>query len=799
MRAPLSWLREFTPVEAEPRAIAEVFDQLGFEVEAISEPGRDIGGVVAARVVAVRPHPDADRLRLVEVAYGLGETTVVCGAPNLTEGMVVAFAGEGSTLPGGITLEARKIRGVTSDGMLCSPAELGLGEDHDGILELDAEAEIGVDVVEVLGLDDVVFDLAITPNRPDAMGIIGLARELAAHYGIPCTIPDPDETTASGVDDRGAGIDAAISVTIEAPDRCPRYLARVVSVVMGESPAWMARRLTLAGMRPISNVVDVTNYVLLERNQPLHAFDLDRLAGRGIVVRLAHDGERIETLDRVERTLTSGDLMICDADRGPQALAGIMGSGDSEVSETTTTILVEAAYFDPMGIARTSKRLGLRSESSHRFERGIDPDAVATAAARAVALLGEVADGHASPEVIDDYPRPHQRPHITVRTARVGALLGVALTPREVTDALTPLGIDVTGDGPDFDAVPPSWRPDLEREIDLVEEVARRIGLDSIPRTLPNVTGERRGLTPRQRDRRLVADLLVGLGLFEAVSVPLIAPGDVERLGLGTDGLVHAVNSLRVDESVLRPAILPGLVAAVARNTAYGRPDVALFEMGHVFAAPNTGDLLPDEPDHIAVVLAGLVHRRPIEPDRPVDVYDVTDVVTALGEGLGLAALEVTSADVVGFVSGRSAIVTVDGSEIGRVGELPSDLGDGDGPLVALELDLDALLDGTRRDRDFQSPSRFPASHIDLAFVLDESVTAGAVIDTLTAAGGDLVESVTVFDEFRGDAAGPGRRSLAFRLHYRAADRTLTDTDVAQLRGRAIKAVTSAHHGDLRG
>jgi len=795
VRAPLSWLRDFTPLDAEPHALADTLDQLGFEVEGIEEPGRDIGGVVAARVLAVRAHPDADRLRLVDVDFGLGETTVVCGAPNLAEGMIVAYAGGGSTLPGGVILEPRTIRGVSSDGMLCSQSELGLGDDQEGILELGADTEIGVGVVEALALDDVVFDLSITPNRPDAMSIVGLARELAAHYRLPCTVAEPEAGDPVGA----VAFGAPISVTIEAPDRCPRYLARVASVVMGESPAWMARRLVLAGMRPISNVVDVTNYVLVERNQPLHAFDLDRLAGRGIVVRLAHDGEQIATLDRVERTLTGSDLLICDAARGPQALAGIMGGGDSEVSDSTTTVLLEAAYFDPMGIARTSKRLGLRSESSHRFERGIDPDAVAQGAARAVELLEQVAGARVSPDVIDEYPRPHERPHIAVRTGRVGALLGAALTPKDVRDALMPLGIDVAGDGPDFDTVPPSWRPDLEREIDLVEEVARSIGLDRIPRTLPNVAGRRGGLSARQRDRRLVADVLVGLGCSEAVSVPLIAPGDLERLGLPADGLVHALNSLRADESVLRPSILPGLVAAVSRNAAHGRPDVALFEMGHVFHTPIAEAVLPDERDHLAVVLVGLVQRRPVEPDRPVDVHDITDVVDALGQGLGLATLELVAASVVGFVAGRSAVVRLDGAEIGRAGELPATLVDTDGPIVALELDLDALLTGARRDAAFRAPSRYPSSHVDLAFVLDDSIPAGAVVDTLAVAGADLVDSVRVFDEFRGDALGPGRRSLAFRLHYQSPDRTLTDEDVAGLRRRAIEAVVSAHQAELRG
>ncbi len=793
MRAPLSWIRDFTPVEADARDVAEALDHLGLEVEGIEEPGRELGGVVVARILDVRAHPNADRARLADIDYGIGRITVVCGAPNIVAGMVVAYAPTGATLPGGITLEAKDIRGIVSEGMLCSPTELGLGDDHSGILALPEDTDLGLDVREALELDDVVFDLSITPNRPDAMSIVGIARELAAHFSLPFEVPTPQ------VVESGAATGDQVSVVVDAPDRCPRYVARVATVTMGESPAWMARRLTLAGMRPISNVVDVTNYVLLERNQPLHAFDLDRLGGKGIRVRLATDGERLTTLDRVERMLTAEDLVICDANDRPQALAGIMGGGDSEVSDTTTAVLIEAAYFDPMGIARSSKRTGLRSESSHRFERGIDPEAVAAGADRCCELLQEVAGAVVAPAPLDVSPDPVERAHITIRTDRVNQLLGLDLVPTAVRDALVPLGIEVEGKGPDFATVAPSWRPDLEREIDLVEEVARRVGLATIPQTLPNVSGQTGGLTPRQRDRRLVADVLVGLGCSEAVSVPLIAPAQLTKLGLPLDGLVEAVNSLRADEAILRPAVLPGLLAAVDRNAAQGLTDLALFEMGHVFRAPTDGALLPDERDGVAVVFAGSVLRRPAEPDRPVDVYDLADTVRALGDALDLASLELVATDVAGFAAGRAASLVLDGVVVGGAGEIAADALDAEVPVVALELDLDALLAGERRDRTFRPLSRFPASNIDLAFVLDERIAAATVLTTLRATGTGLIEAVRVFDEFRSDALGPGRRSLAFAIRYRSPERTLTDDEVGGLRQAAIDAVVTAHDAELRG
>jgi phenylalanyl-tRNA synthetase beta chain len=791
VRAPLSWIREFTPIDnIEVAAISDALDQLGLEVEAIDEPGRDVNGVVVAKILDVVPHPDADRIRLADVDFGDGQLRVVCGAPNIEAGMVVPFARVGAVLPGDFKIERRKIRGVVSEGMLCSTRELGLGDDHDGILELPADAALGTDVREVLGLDDVVFDLSITPNRPDAMGIVGIARDLAAHFGLPFAV---EEHEPAPIFDEVAGA----HVVVEAPDRCPRFVAIAARVVMGESPDWMKRRLTLAGMRPISNVVDVTNYVMLERCRPLHAFDLGRLAGRGIVVRLAADGEKMTTLDGVERTLSAADLLICDGERVAQGIAGIMGGAAAEVSDATTEILLESAYFEASGIARTAKRLGLRSEASARFERGVDPNNAGSGAARAMELLAQVAGAVPAAGAIDVYPHRIEPKRITVRTERVNQLLGTALATEDIAAYLTPLGIEMHGDT----ALAPTFRPDLEREIDLVEEVARRVGLDQIARTVPSNPEKIGGLSARQRDRRTVTDVLVGAGYDEVFTLPLLAPADLTNVGVQPEQVIEVENPLRAEESILRPALLPGVLRAVAYNAAHGAADVALFESGTVFAAPPAGDALPAERRSLAFARSHQAHRAPHEPNRVVDVYDATAALTALAQELRIADLRLEAATVPGFHPTRAARVLVDGETVGAVGEVAAGVVDAlslVGPVVACEIDVDALLGGARADRSAHPVSRFPASSVDLAFVVGDQVPAAALQSTLTVAGGDLLEHVALFDVFRSEALGPGKVSLAFALRFRALDRTLTDEEVSALRQQCIDAVVSAHSAELR-
>lgn len=795
MRVSLSWLREFTPVEGDAAAIADALNQIGLIVDAVDEPGREIAGVVAARVLEVADHPDADKLTLVDIDHGAGQTRVVCGARNLGSGDVVPYAPPGATLPGGFILEKRKIRGQVSDGMLCSARELGIGEDHEGILHLDASAELGADAREVLGLDDVVFELDITPNRPDAMSIVGVARDLAALTGAPFEVPEPSVT--------GGGRAAAEECTVEIVDldRCPRYLAMTGSVEMGTSPEWLRGRLTLAGMRPISSVVDVTNYVLLERGQPLHAFDHDRLGGGGIRVRVARDGERMTTLDGVEREFTAEDLLICDADDVPHAIAGVMGGLHSEVGTATTRLLLESAYFSPAGILQTSKRLGLRSEASARFERGVDPNGIEVSARRAWELFEQVAEGTAGSGAVDEYPRPVEREQIALRPRRVNEVLGTELKASEITGYLEALEMEVDGDDPRLTVSVPTFRPDLAREIDLVEEVARLHGYNNVERTVPRPAAQVGALTPDQRRRRVAFDALVGAGLDEAMTLSLVAPSDLEAAGYPAVG-IEVENPLRSEESLLRPAVLPGLLRSVAFNASHGIADTGLFEVGTVFQAPRDGEVLPDEHEHLAVTLSGVRARHPHEPDRPVDVHDAVGVVEIVVEALELDAWQLDPAPRPGFHPGRCAVLYVDGEEAGAVGEISPQVIDAlelPEPTVGLEVDLGRLIRARRRERWYRPPSRFPSSSIDLAFVVERSVPAAVVRTTLVDAGGDLLERVELFDVFESETLGPDRVSLAYRLRFRAGDRTLTDEEVGELRQQCIDAVSRSHGAELRG
>ncbi|HLG00399.1 MAG TPA: phenylalanine--tRNA ligase subunit beta [Acidimicrobiia bacterium] len=796
MRTPLSWIREFAPIDASAADVADALNEIGLIVDAMEVPGREINGVVAARVLAVADHPDADKLTLVDIDHGADTTRVVCGARNLAAGDVVPYAPAGATLPGGFTLERRKIRGQVSDGMLCSARELGLGDDHDGILHLSPDAALGSDVREILGLDDVVYDLDITPNRPDAMSVVGVARDLAAKLGVPFALPTPV------VKSSGPAAQSVASVEVLAPDRCGRYVAMTGAVRLGASPDWLARRLTLAGLRPIANVVDVTNYVLLERGQPLHAFDHDLLGGGGIRVRTAAAEERITTLDGVDRALTPEDLLICDAKDVPQAIAGVMGGATSEVHAGTTSVLLEAAYFQPAGILRTSKRLGLRSEASARFERGTDPNGVLVAAERAWELLTEVSNGEPGAGAVDVYPSPVARPRITLRTQRVADLLGEDFTAEQISAYLTPLELGVTAGSPGtFEVDVPTFRPDLEREVDLIEEVARLHGYNRFARTLPRPREQVGALTGPQRERRALRQILADRGCSEAMSVALVAPADLERAGYPGAG-IEIENPLRVEESLLRTAILPGLLRSVAFNAAHGLPDVQLFEVGHVFLSPPPDQVLPDEQEHVAVVLAGKVRRRPREADRAVAPGDAVGLIEAMTSSLGLADWSLEPAQRPGFHPARCAALFVDGAEAGVVGEIAAPVRAAlelPEAAVGLEVDLGRLLAGARSPRQFREPSRFPASWIDLAFSLPRAVPARRVLATLEDAGGALLEHVELFDVFESEALGAGSVSLAFRLRFRAPDRTLTDADVGDVRQACIGAVERAHGARLRG
>ena len=785
MRVPLSWLRDFAPFDLDPRALGETFDDLGMVVEGMERIGEGLQDVVVARVLDVRAHPEADRVRLTEVDAGKGVVQVVCGAPNVAAGQLVALAPVGAVLPGDFAIGRRKVRGQWSEGMICSAKELGLGEDADGILVLGDDADLGSPLALALGIEpDVVYDLAIEGNRPDANSVMGVARDAAARLRLPFAVP------AHPVAEAPPAAAELATIAVESPDLCPRFTARVVTrVVVGPSEPLIARRLTLAGMRPISNVVDASNYVMLELGQPTHPYDLDLLPGAGLLVRRAEPGEVVVTLDGVERRVGDGDdCLICDATGVPVGIGGIMGGASSEISDATGRVLLETAYFDPMAIARTSKRLNLRSEASARFERGCDPEGIPRAADRFCSLLG---GGQVATGLLDERHLPPPAPPIRLRTARVNAVLGTALGDDEVRALLEPIGFRATpaGEGA-ADVEPPSFRPDAAVEIDLVEEVARHHGYRRIARTVPRspFVGH---LTPYQRHRRHLREVLVGAGVSEASSSPLLAPGDNERAGFDGE-LIAAVDPLAREESVLRASLLPSLLKALAFNASHRNPDVALFEIGHVFRVPaGEAGVLPDERERLGVVVAG--------PGGGAEAAKrVADVVLA---GAGLPAARLSAAAAAGLHPTRSARVTAGDTELGWVGEVDPQVLDAfgiEGRVGWIDLDLEEVLPRERVYAQATPVSKLPSSDVDLAFVVDDAVPAADVADSVRRAAGPLLVGLRLFDVYRHERLGPGRRSLAYRLRLQASDRTLTDADVAEVRGRCIDAVATAHGAELR-
>jgi phenylalanyl-tRNA synthetase beta chain len=797
MRAPLSWLRDFAPLDAPVEDLTAALSNLGLVVDGVTFVGGDLDGVVVAKILEIRTNPDARTVRFVDVDAGDGTPLqIACGAWNMQVGDLVPLATVGTVLPNGMKIGRKKIAGELSNGMLCSPVEVDLpATGDDGLLILPPDiAPPGTPLTEALDLrPDVVFDLDISPNRPDAMSMAGIARDLAAALGEPWALPPSDSVP----------VDADVPparVTVEAPDPCPRFCAIVLTgVPTGPSPAWLARRLTLAGMRPINAVVDVSNYVMLDLGQPNHAYDLDRLGGAGLLVRRGRPEEQLVTLDGVTRTLEPDDCVICDAEGTSVGVGGIMGGAAAEISDTTTTVLLEAAYFNPMAIARTGKRLGLFSEARARFERGIDPEIAGVASERFVGLLaslgkkGELRRG----PLLDlrfesELPPPAQ---VLVRTERVNAILGTRLDDADVPRLLTPIGFEAVAVAPGvFSVRVPAWRPDTSREIDVIEEIARLHGYRRIERTVPaGIRGGAGGLTPYQRERRRVRDILTGTALSEAWTTTFLAPGDLERAGLPA-AAVEVENPLDHSESILRTELLPGLLKAVRFNADRQNPDVRLFEIGRVFALPTSpGQVTPDEREDVAVVVAG----------SGVDGRVAARLWAILEDALRLADVRLVADAVPGLHPTRAArVVGAAGQTIGVVGEVDPDVSSAYGlveRVAYLCADFAALVAEPRRPRQARPVSRYPASDVDLAFAVYDTVPAAAVLATLREAGGELLERVELFDVYRGAQVGEARRSLAFRLRFRAPDRTLSDDELAAARQAAIDAVVAAHGAELRG
>lgn len=788
----LRWLREFADLPDDGREIAAALVDLGHEVEGIRRVEADFSGVVVARVLEVRPHPRADKLRLVRVDTGSGEQEVVCGAWNFEAGAIVPLSTVGAVLAGGLQVGERQIRGVLSRGMICSEAELGLSEESSGILVLDEGHAVGSDFAAALPYPDVLLEVSTTSNRPDAMSIYGLARDLAARYGVPLR--------ALSADPGPAGAPTTGRVVVEDAERCPRFTAREVrGLTIGPSPLWMRLRLRDAGVRPISNVVDVTNYVMLELGQPLHSFDLDRVPEETLVVRRAHPKERLTTLDGVERRLSTEDLLIASP-AGALGLAGIMGGESSEVRPDTRRVFLEVAHFAAPGILLSSKRHGLQTEASARFGRGVDPALPPIASARAARLIADLAGGEVAGEFIDHYPASIEPWTVELAPGEPARLLGAELGAARIEDLLRRLGFRVAGFDP-WTVTVPTYRPDVTRPADLVEEIARLHGYDSFPSRLPKGVGE--GLPMWERRRRLIRRVLVGAGCYEVLNFPFQGPEAVEALGLPEDdprrSPVKMRNPLSDDQGFLCSSLIPGLLQSLRANATRGREDAALFEMGRVFL-PAEG-ALPAQPRRLAYALVG---RRPgalsdhAVPER--DGRDAVGVWEALGKALGLD-WRIEQAVEPAFHPGRTGRVIVDDRAVGVVGEVHPAVAArfGLSARVALgDFDLETLLAGPGRG-EFAVPSPYPPVVFDLAYDLPELVPAAGLIKQVRRGAGPFLERAEIFDVFRGPPLAEGRKSLAVRLTFRHPGRTLTDEDLVPVRAAISEAVGASLGGRLRG
>ena len=804
MRVSLKWLSELCDLPPDIEALAQRLDMTGTKVEAIERIGEALSGVVVGRILTKEHHPESDHLWVTTVDVGVGEPLqIVCGAQNFEAGDRVPVALVGATLPNGVTIKKAKLRGVRSEGMNCSAAELGLGSDGAGLLILPPDAPVGVPFATYRGLADTVFELEVTPNRPDCLSMAGVAREVAAVLGVEARLP------ASSPKESGRAADSTASVSIQDAELGIRYCARVVrGVSVGPSPDWLAERVSASGARPINNVVDISNYVMFELGQPLHAFDARTLAtlpdGRvGISVRLAETGEKLVTLDGVARDLAPDTLVVADPS-GAVALAGVMGGAATEVSDTTVDVLLEAACFKPASVGRTSRRLGLISEASIRFERGVDPTGCVAALDRAAQLLSEVAGGEVAPGIVDVYPRPVAPVSIALRTARANSLLGTSLDAEAAAAPLRLLGLDVMGGPEEFTVTVPTFRPDLEREADLIEEILRLYGMDRVPSSLPAGRGRIGGLGLLQRRRETAAAALRAAGLCEATTWSFCESEDAVRLGwtFGPgERPVRLLNPMSEDQSLLRFSILPGLLRAVANNQRKGVLDVQLYEIGPVWWTAE-GRKLPKERTALAGVLSGC-WDRPAWNDTPppLGFFDAKGVIETLAAALGVGRLRLAPADLPWLQPGRGAEVLVAGDVIGWIGEvhpLASGSYECAGTVTAFELQSTPLLKAAREARGFTELPRYPGVKVDLALVVPQDVTAERVEREVRQAGGRTLAEVRLFDVYEGEGMGAGRKSLAFSLLYREEDRTLTDQEVAQTHERLVRKVSAAVGGEAR-
>lgn len=792
MRVSYNWLQDYVDIPWSVEQLADRLTMAGLMVETMEPLARDIDDVVVAEIVGLERHPRAEQLWIATVSDGASRFTVVTGAPNAAVGMKAPLAKPGVTLPSGLHIEVASLRGVESEGMLCSEAELHVGDDAAGLWALPEDAVVGRPVVEQLGLDDTVLHLEVYPNRPDCLSVIGVAREVAAMTGQQVRLPSLELEEGEGRTQQ------LTRVRIEDETLCSRYSARVIEgVQIGPSPGWLQQRLRVAGMRPINNVVDVTNFVMWEWGQPLHAFDFERIVG-GIVVRRAKPGETIVTLDGQQRKLQDDMLVIADEQRAV-AVAGVMGGADTEVTDGTTRLLLESAAFQPVSVRRTAQRLALRSEASHRFEKGLDPNLVEAASRRAAGLMAQVAGGEVASGVVDVYPRPVSPWTVRCRPSRARALLGVDVTDEAMAEHLQSLELEVERKDDEFIVTVPTFRPDLRRETDLIEEVARLYGYDNVPSRLPGgafaVAGQASPLPMLDKMR----ESLVGSGLLETMTYSFVGRDVADKLEWNPDDerrrVIELRNPLKDDMAVMRTTLLGGLLDTAFRNRSRRNTAVHVFEIGAVFLPPSLPlRSLPKEARRLGLLMTGpLPEANWGRKAEAANFYHLKGVVERLCSDLQLAPTFRPSEEP-SLHPGRRADVFVDGERIGYLGEIHPAVAArwdmDDVRLYAAELDADRLAAASEENKTmFERLPRYPAVDRDIALLVPRGVTAAAVEAALRQAGGDLLETLRLFDVYEGPNLEGGARSLAYALTLRAPDRTLTEADAAEVLQRIDDAL----------
>ena len=800
MRVSFEWLREFVPVEMTPQTVADRLTMAGLEVEDVEDWGAPFERIVVGRIADIAIHPSTGRLLVCRVEVGTEVLTIVCGAHNIAVGDAVPVALVGAVLPTGQSIAAEPVAGVTSEGMLCSAAELGFTDTSAGILILPSTTTPGTSLADQLGLRDVALEVNVTPNRPDCLNTFGIAREIAALTGVPLKAPD------TSVTETGEAITAMTAVSVEAPDLCPRYAARLITNVhIGPSPLWMQRRLLVCGSRPRNNVVDATNYLLLELGHPLHAFDYEALHERRIVVRVARPAERCVTLDGIARTLDPDVLVIADADR-PVGIAGVMGGQNSEIRDNSTMVLIESAYFQPQNIRRTSKRLGLRTEASYRFERGADFDGLIGALDRCSALIARFCGGAVAKERIDIAAKRYVAPRIPVRVARVNTILGVDLARDTIGQYCSRLQLPtVVRSSSEVEVEVPSFRRDLAHEIDIIEEVGRLHSYQAIPTSLPHVRLEAVPRSPQRQATRQVLEYLLGCGYTQVINYSFMPEEDLDRLQLPPDDLLRSIvplrNPLSKEAGVLRTTLIPSLLRTIALNLNRELRDLMIFELSRVFRGQN--GLQPHESQLLGLAVSGMSSAQHWgQSERPYDFYDLVGVLEMITGRLGLQPFSVTALPVPYCHPGKSALLSRGDDPIGVVGEIhPTVLGAFDlGQAVTLaELDFDRWIGDGASAPHYRPVPRFPSVTRDVSIIVEAEVQAGQILRFIQNFHPELLREVRLFDVYAGKPVPLGRKSLTFALTYRADDRTLTDEEVNSIQTRVVEQLRLRFGAQLRG